>query len=135
MPVQHVARAGWSPTKSLGTTYGRNAAAYVSEIGFPPGVNVWLDLEGVKNSTSHAAVIDYCNAWISEVESTGFVPGVYIGARAILTGEEIFWRVRATLLEVWQQGAGCPASGLPAHPKNHKERQDRWGRDRPQSYR
>ena len=56
MPVQHVARAGWSPTKSLGTTYGRNAAAYVSEIGFPPGVNVWLDLEGVKNSTSHAAV-------------------------------------------------------------------------------
>jgi Rv2525c-like, glycoside hydrolase-like domain len=117
MPVQHVARAGWSPTKSLGTTYGRNAAAYVSEIGFPPGVNVWLDLEGVKNSTSHAAVIDYCNAWISEVESTGFVPGVYIGARAILTGEEIFWRVRATLLEVWQQGAGCPASGLPAHPK------------------
>lgn len=106
MPVQHVARAGWSPTKSLGTTYGRNAAAHVSEIGFPPGVNVWLDLEGVKNSTTHARVIDYCNAWISEVESTGFVPGVYIGARAILTGEEIFWRVRAK--HFWRSGSRVP---------------------------
>ena len=52
MPVQRVARAGWSPTKSLGTTYGRNAAAHVREIGFPPGVNVWLDLEGIKSSSS-----------------------------------------------------------------------------------
>jgi len=26
MPVQHVARAGWSPTKNLWSTYGRNAA-------------------------------------------------------------------------------------------------------------
>ena len=34
MPVQHVARAGWLPTKSLGTTYGRNAAAHVREMGF-----------------------------------------------------------------------------------------------------
>jgi hypothetical protein len=61
MPVQHVASAGWSPTKNLGNTYGRNAATHVREIGFPPGVNVWLDLEGVKSSSSHAAVIDYCN--------------------------------------------------------------------------
>jgi hypothetical protein len=69
-------------------------------------LDVWLDLEGVKNSTSHAAVIDYCNAWISEVESTGFVPGVYIGARAILTGEEIFWRVRAK--HFWRSGSRLP---------------------------
>ena len=48
MPVQHVARPGWSPTESLGSSYGRNAAAHVREIGFPPGVNVWLDLEGVR---------------------------------------------------------------------------------------
>jgi hypothetical protein len=106
MPVQHVARPGWSPTKNLGTTYGRNAAAHVREIGFPPGVNVWLDLEGVKSSSSHATVIDYCNAWIEEVESAGFVPGVYIGARAILTGEEIFWRLRAK--HFWKSGSRVP---------------------------
>ena len=56
MPVQHVAREGWSPTKQLGTTYGRNAAAHVFDIGFPQGINVWLDLEGVKPSTSHGVV-------------------------------------------------------------------------------
>jgi len=106
MPVQHVARAGWSPTKSLGTTYGRNAAAHVRKVGFPPGINVWLDLEGVKSSSSHATVIDYCNAWIEEVESAGFVPGVYVGARAILTGEEIFWRLRAR--HFWKSGSRVP---------------------------
>jgi hypothetical protein len=106
MPVQHVARAGWSPTKNLGSTYGRNAAAHVREIGFPPGVNVWLDLEGVKSSSSHAAVIEYCNAWIAEVELAGFVPGVYIGARAILTGDEIFWRLRAR--HFWKSGSRVP---------------------------
>jgi hypothetical protein len=106
MPVQHVARPGWSPTKSLGAAYGRNAAAHVLEIGFPPGVNVWLDLEGIKSSSSHATVIDYCNAWIAEVESAGFVPGVYISARAILTGEEIFWRLRAK--HFWKSGSRVP---------------------------
>ena len=55
MPVQHVAREGWSPTKQLGTTFGKNAAAHVFHIGFPQGVNVWLDLEGIKPSTSHAS--------------------------------------------------------------------------------
>jgi hypothetical protein len=106
MPVQHVARAGWSPTRALGSTYGRNAAAHVRKIGFPPGVNVWLDLEGIKSSSSHATVIEYCNAWIAEVESAGFVPGVYIGARAILTGEEIFWRLRAK--HFWKSGSRVP---------------------------
>jgi Domain of unknown function (DUF1906) len=40
MPVQHVAGAGWSPTKSLGTTYGRNAAAHVRQIGWKSGSRV-----------------------------------------------------------------------------------------------
>jgi hypothetical protein len=106
MPVQQVARAGWSPTKDLGRTYGRNAAVHVREIGFQPGVNVWLDLEGAKSSSSHAAVIEYCNAWIAEVDSAGFVPGVYIGARVILNGEEIFWRLRAK--HFWRSGSRVP---------------------------
>lgn len=62
--------------------------------------------EGVKSSSSHAAVIDYCNGWIAEVESAGFVPGVYIGARAILTSEEIFWRLRAR--HFWRSGSRVP---------------------------
>jgi len=106
MPVQHVAREGWSPTKNLGTTYGRNAAAHVFQIGFPQGINVWLDLEGIKPSISHGVVIDYCNAWIAEVASAGFVPGVYVGAKAILTGEEIFWRLQTK--HFWRSGSKVP---------------------------
>jgi hypothetical protein len=74
--------------------------------------------EGVKSSSSHAAVIDYCNGWIAEVESAGFVPGVYIGARAILTSEEIFWRLRAR--HFWRsgsRGSGRSPSRLSADSK------------------
>ena len=106
MPIQHVARDGWSPSKALGTVYGRNAAAHTLSIGFPPGINVWLDLEGVKPATSHRVVIDYCNAWFAEVGSAGFSPGVYIGARAVLTSEEIFWRLQTT--HFWRSGSKVP---------------------------
>ena len=106
MPVQHVARDGWSPSKALGTVYGRNAAAHSLSIGFPPGMNVWLDLEGAKPSTSHRIVIDYCNAWFAEVASAGFAPGIYIGARAVLTSEEIFWRLQTT--HFWRSGSKVP---------------------------
>src|SRR5262245_31893445 len=82
MPVQHVARSGWSPSRALGETNGKNAATHVRNIGFPTGVNVWLDLEGVKKSATHASVIDYCNAWFAEIAAAGFAPGIYVGANA-----------------------------------------------------
>jgi hypothetical protein len=106
MPVQHVAQAGWSPSQDLGTTNGRNAAAHARDIGFPPGINVWLDLEGVKSSATHKSVIDHCNAWFAEVNDAGFVPGIYIGASAILTGEEMFWRLQTK--HYWKSGSNVP---------------------------
>src|SRR5688572_22895029 len=45
MPVQHVKNEGWMPAGDLGTQYGGNAAAFAQEIGFPAGVNLWMDLE------------------------------------------------------------------------------------------
>ena len=76
MPVQHVAPKNWSPSQALGTKNGKSAAQHVRKIGFPEGVNVWLDLEGAKTSTPHETMIAYCNAWFAEVEGAGFVPGV-----------------------------------------------------------
>ena len=106
MPVQHVARAGWSPTQSLGTSYGRNAAAHVREIGFPPGVSVWLDLD--------------CRGRIRRIRSRRVhrCPLHSHGRGDFLasSGEEF--------LEVRQQGSGYPASRLSADPKNHKARQN-----------
>ena len=73
MPV-HVAPQNWSPSQALGTRNGKNAAKHTRQIGFPEGVNVWLDLEGAKTSTPHETMIAYCNAWFAEVEGAGFVP-------------------------------------------------------------
>lgn len=107
MPVQHVALPGWSPSAGLGATNGQHAATHVSNIGFPSGVNVWLDLEGIKPSSTHASVIDYCNAWFAEVSGAGFVAGVYVGAGAILTGDEFFWRLQTQ--HYWKSGSTVPA--------------------------
>jgi hypothetical protein len=50
--------------------------------------------------------IAYCNAWFAELESAGFVPGVYVGAKAILTGNELFWRL--TTKHYWKSGSRVP---------------------------
>ena len=106
MVVQHVAPENWSPSQVLGTRNGKNAAKHARQIGFPEGINVWLDLEGAKTSTPHETMIAYCNAWFAEVEGAGFVPGVYVGARAILTGNELFWRL--TTKHYWKSGSRVP---------------------------
>ena len=59
MPVQHVTPESWS-SQALGTRNGKNAAKHAQQIGFPEGVNVWLDLEGAKASTPHETMIAYC---------------------------------------------------------------------------
>jgi Rv2525c-like, glycoside hydrolase-like domain len=92
--------------QTVGNNLRKKRGRACVDIGFPQGINVWLDLEGVKPSTSHGVVIDYCNAWIAEVASAGFVPGVYVGAKAVLTGEEIFWRLQTK--HFWRSGSKVP---------------------------
>ncbi|HZP20960.1 MAG TPA: glycoside hydrolase domain-containing protein [Bauldia sp.] len=106
MPVQHVARAGWSPNEALGSANGANAAANCRALGFPPGVCVWLDLEGVAPDALHADVIRYCNAWFREVTDAGYVPGIYVGGDAQLSGDELFFRL--TTRHYWKSGSRVP---------------------------
>lgn len=90
MPVQHVRTAGWSPSDSLGQTDGAHAASNAQAVGFPPGVNVWCDLEGVAQTTDAQAVIDHCTAWYHAVSAAGYVPGLYVGNEAILDGTQLY---------------------------------------------
>ena len=106
MPVQHVASAGWSPSKALGTKYGQAAAANAQEVGFPAGVNVWLDLEGIKSGARKDDVIAYCNAWFDEVASVGYSTGVYVGAKCVLSGDDLFWRLKTK--HYWRSGSKVP---------------------------
>jgi Domain of unknown function (DUF1906) len=107
MAVQHVAAPGWLPTQPLGTQNGRNAANNAESVGLPAGINIWLDLEGINHTANHADVIAYCNAWFDEVSGAGFVPGIYVGANCVLTGDELFWRLKTA--HYWQSGSDVPA--------------------------
>jgi len=90
MPVQHVNYEGWAPTESLGQQHGASAASNAAAVGFPPGTTVWMDLEGVSQSSSSSDVIAYSNAWYDAVASAGFAPGIYVGALCNLTSEQLY---------------------------------------------
>jgi hypothetical protein len=106
MPVQHVAKSGWIPSADLGTNNGKNAAKNAGSVGFPAGVNLWLDLEGASGSATSQQAIDYCNAWFTEVDKAGFVSGLYVGPQAILNGHDLFFRLRTK--HYWKSASHVP---------------------------
>jgi hypothetical protein len=93
-PVQHVRAEGWMPAPGLGATDGVHAAYHASVLGFPSGINVWCDLEGVAGQATAELVIDYCNGWFDAVAAAGFAPGLYVGANAILDGQALHERLK-----------------------------------------
>jgi hypothetical protein len=106
MPVQHVRKPGWSPNAGLGQQDGQNAASNAQDVGFPAGVNVWCDLEGVSNSISPQDVIDYCQAWYAAVNGAGFVPGIYVGYGTQLTGQQLY---DLSFQHYWKSQSSVPA--------------------------
>lgn len=111
MPVQHVRKAGWSPTQNLGQQDGQDAAVNAQVLGFPAGINIWCDLEGVIPTAQPQDVIDYCEAWYQTVNAAGYVPGLYVGADAALTGQQLYglsfehyWRSQSKVPELPTRG-------------------------------
>lgn len=90
MVVQHVEEPQWTPSGSLGTEYGANAARFTRAIGVPGGVNVWLDLEGVAEGVPAQDVADYCNNWYAQVKAAGYAPGLYVGYGAGLGPQGLY---------------------------------------------
>jgi len=106
MAVQHVRSEGWSPSAALGQSDGTNAAANATAIGFPAGVNIWCDLEGVSGAAAAQDVIDYCTAWYQAVLAGGFVPGLYVGANAGLSGQQLY---DLPFQHYWKSESAVPA--------------------------
>ncbi len=90
MPVQHARKQGWSPTQVLGQQHGQEASADAATVGFPNRVSLWCDLEGVNRSAQARDVIDYCGAWYKAVSVAGYIPGLYVGAEALLNGRQLY---------------------------------------------
>ena len=105
MPVQHVRKVGWLPNGTLGQQYGEDAAANAETVGFPAGVNVCCDLEGAGGTASAQDVIDYCAAWFDAVDGAGYVPGLYVGAAAVLTGPQLY---SLAFQHYWRSQSGVP---------------------------
>ena len=89
-PVQHPRDPGWAPTADLGASDGVAAAYHAFVLGFPAGINVWCDLEGVADGTAAAQVVAYGNSWYDAVAAAGYLPGLYVGADAILDGQGLY---------------------------------------------
>lgn len=55
-----------------------------------PGVNVWLDMEGVASATTASDAAAYCNAWYDVVDGAGFVPAIYCGYGTGMTASQLY---------------------------------------------
>jgi hypothetical protein len=106
MVVQHCPSPGWSPTGALGEEYGQNAATYTADAEIPPGVNVFLDLEGIAPGTAHSNIIAYANQWFAAVQTGGYVPGVYVGFNVFLSPDELF--LDLTTQHYWRADGNIP---------------------------
>jgi hypothetical protein len=111
MPVQHVRTAGWFPSQDLGQQDGEQAVENAQTVGFPAGVNVWCDLEGVAPGTPAQDATDHCNAWFAAVDAAGYIPGLYVGAGAILSGQQLYdlpfqhyWKSQSTVPDIPVRG-------------------------------
>lgn len=106
MAVQHVRLANWVPNASLGNEDGTNGARNAKSIGLPAGMNIWCDLEGVAAGTPAQSVIDYCQAWYTAVLAGGYVPGLYVGAGAVLTGDQLYYNL--SFQHYWKSMSNVP---------------------------
>jgi len=80
-------------------------------VGFPAGVSVWCDLEGVSRTSEEQDVIDYCEAWYEALVGTGYSPGLYVGPDSVLTGPQLYglsfrhyWRSQSKVPHIPKRG-------------------------------
>jgi hypothetical protein len=97
MLVQYVeSESSWTPTAAKGQRNGTIAATEADGLGFPWGITIWCDLEGIAAGTPSLRIIDYCNRWHEEVSAAGYVPGIYVGYHARLSPLQLYRSLRFT---------------------------------------
>jgi hypothetical protein len=106
MPVQHVRKGSWRPTAAMGSGDGKHAVKHAQDIGFPPGVCVWVDLEDVDQSSKFADVMAFVTNWAEQVAGAGYRPGVYVGANHItITPKQL---ASLPIVHYWKSGSHVP---------------------------
>lgn len=112
MPVTFGLRHGTPLNAALGATYGAGSVLQVKALDLPPGVTVWLDLEDCTGNADDVAA--FVNAWCVPIKAAGFMPGLYVGAGAVLSGAQLY---KLAVVRYWQSlSREQDAKGLIAEP-------------------
>lgn len=65
--------------------------AQLKALGIPPGVTVWLDLEGRKAwDTEASKLIGLIESWAAPIAAAGYVAGLYCGVPQPLTSRQLY---------------------------------------------
>jgi hypothetical protein len=91
--LKHVMDAGlaFMPVTLAAQYDGARAVAQCKALGLPPGVTVWLDLEGMAAwNTPPPVLMAKLNAWADAVKAAGYMPGLYVGAPQPLNSRELY---------------------------------------------
>jgi peptidoglycan hydrolase-like protein with peptidoglycan-binding domain len=106
MAVQHVRKVSWRPTAAMGLGDGKHAVKHAIEVGLPPGVCVFIDLEDVDQTAQFSDVMDFCTKWADVVAAAGYRPGVYVGANNIpITSKQL---ASLPVVHYWKSGSTVP---------------------------
>lgn len=62
--------------------------AALQRLGIPKGTVIWLDVESVKDDP--LTLQQRINTWAKALEAAGYIPGLYVGAAALLTSLELY---------------------------------------------
>lgn len=94
--AMHAADLSVMPCTYGGAFDGHQAVAHAQEAGIPPGVTIWLDVEGQggvdasADDVRAAMLVAKVNAFAAIVRGAGYDPAIYVGAGALLTSAELF---------------------------------------------
>jgi hypothetical protein len=77
---------------------GPTSVTQLAALGLPQGCTVWLDVEGVQNPDVPTLIANI-NAWAKAVSGAGYMAGVYVGAGALLTSQELY---ELTVTRYWK---------------------------------
>ena len=82
------------PSFDAGKSAGNAAWRNCKELDIPEGVTVWCDLEWEVGDLNPSDVLDYANAWSSEVSENGYSVGMYIGPNIACSGSQLYYDVQ-----------------------------------------
>lgn len=77
LPIQHVRLPGWNPIDHDGEEDARIACAYAQMVGYPAGIHLLLDLEGINGSG--LSTMTFAIGWQKVVREEGFKAALYVG--------------------------------------------------------